>query len=82
MEKMLYWLVKWPWIAAIVAFLGLTQLPLGPWHVSAWFVIGVALLAMILASAAKLRLAEAMVFQTRSQHPIWIVRPHDAELRL
>lgn len=66
MEKMLYWLVRWPWIAAVGVFIGLTQLPLGSWYVSAWFVIGASLMAMILARAAKSRLADAIVpLQTR-----------------
>jgi hypothetical protein len=60
MEKMLYWPVRWPWLAALVVFVGLTQLPLGPWYVSAWLVIGATLLAMILAKAEKLRLVRAM----------------------
>jgi hypothetical protein len=70
MEKMLYWLVKWPWFVAIVVILGLAQLPLGPWYVSAWFMIGVALLAMHFARAAKFRLAQAMVLRTRRAQPI------------
>ena len=82
MEKMLYWLVKWPWIAAIVVFLGLTQLPLGPWYVSAWFVIGAALLAVIIARAAKFRLAEAMALGARREQPIPPLRPEDATVRL
>lgn len=82
MDKLLYWLVKWPWIAAIVVFLGLVQLPLGPWYVSAWFVIGAALLAMIFARAAKLQLAEAMVLRTRSEQQLRLTRPQDAEVRL
>ena len=82
MEKMLYWLVKWPWIAAIVVFLGLAQLPLGPWYVSAWFVIGAALLAMILARRAKFSLAEALARRIHAERPIRLVRPRDAEVRL
>ena len=60
MEKMLYWPVRWPWLAALIVFAGLIQLPLGPWYVSAWLVIGAILLAMILANAEKLRLVRAM----------------------
>jgi hypothetical protein len=66
MEKTRYWFVKWPWIAGVVVFLALTQLPLGPWYVSAWFVLGAALLAFIIARAAKLRLAAAVVSRTSS----------------
>jgi hypothetical protein len=65
MEKMVYWLVRWPWIAAVVVFLGLTQLPLGPWYVSAWFIIGAALLAMIIARGEKFRLVQAMAPKAR-----------------
>jgi hypothetical protein len=57
---MLYWPVRWPWLAALAVFVGLTRLPLGPWYVSAWLVIGATLLAMILAKAEKLRLVKAM----------------------
>jgi hypothetical protein len=57
MEKILYWLVKWPWIAGVVVFLALAQLPLGPWYVSAWFVLGGTLLTFIIARAEKLRQA-------------------------
>jgi hypothetical protein len=65
METMLYWLVKWPWFVAIVVVLGLAQLPLGPWYVSAWFMIGVALLVVNFARAAKFRLAQAMIVRPR-----------------
>jgi membrane protein implicated in regulation of membrane protease activity len=81
-ENALYWLVKWPWIAAIVVFLGIAQLPLGPWYVSAWFAIGAALLAMILFRAVKLALAEAMALRSRGERPIRLVRHRDAEVRL
>ena len=82
MEKILYWLVRWPWIAATVAFLGLTQLPLGPWYVSAWFVIGAALLTMILARAGKLCSAEATVLRTRREQPNLPLGPQGAEVHL
>jgi membrane protein implicated in regulation of membrane protease activity len=78
MEKMLYWFVKWLWIAAILAFLGLAQLPLGPWYVSAWFVIGAALLAMIVARTAKFRLAEAIALRARREQPIPPLTPQGA----
>jgi hypothetical protein len=60
MEKLLYWSVRWPWIAGTLVFLGLTQLPLGPWYVSAWFVIGVALMTVVAARAEKARLSAAI----------------------
>ena len=81
MEKMLYWLVKWPWIAAMVVFLGLAQLPLGPWYVSAWFVIGAALLAMALVRVVKLSLAEATALRSHRE-PVRLVRHGDAEVHL
>ena len=65
MEKMLYWPVRWPWLAALVVFVGLTQLPLGPWYVSAWLVIGATLAAMILVKAERLRLVKAMAAPNR-----------------
>ena len=82
MERMLYWFVKWPWVAAIVVFLGLAQLPLGPWYVSAWFVIGAALLAMILARTAKFRLAEAIALRRRKGQTMRTAAAQEAAGRL
>ena len=70
MEKIVYLLVKWPWITAIVVFLGLIQLPLGPWYLSAWLITGAALLAMIVARAEKDRLVKAMAFTASRKQPI------------
>ena len=63
MEKMLFWLVMWPWVAAVVVALALTQLPLGPWYLSAWLIIGAALLVMTIASAQKRRLDGALALR-------------------
>jgi uncharacterized protein (DUF58 family) len=82
MEKVLYWLVKWPWFVAIVVVLGLAQLPLGPWYVSAWFMIGVALLVVNFARAAKFRLAQAMIVPTHRAQPIRPVGHAEAKVHL
>jgi hypothetical protein len=52
-EKLLYWLVKWPWMVGILVFLGLTQVYLGPWYLSAWFVLGTSFLALSLTARAR-----------------------------
>jgi membrane protein implicated in regulation of membrane protease activity len=82
MEKMLYWLVKWPWIAAVVVFLALTQLPLGPWYVSAWFISGAAFLAMIVARAEKSRLVEAIALRTREGRQAGPLSQQEAKVHL
>jgi uncharacterized protein (DUF58 family) len=79
---MLYWLVKWPWFVAIVVVLGLAQLPLGPWYVSAWFMIGVALLVVNFARAAKFRLRQAMIVPTQRAQPIRPVGHTEAKVHL
>ena len=80
MEKMLFWLVRWPWIAAAVVFAGLTQLQLGPWYLSIWLMLGIAVVALIVARAERAHLLEAMVLPTR---PGQSVHPHrdDAPMR-
>ena len=67
MDKILYGLVRWPWAVGVVVFLVLTQLPLGPWYISAMFVIGVALVATSIAWRLKSRLigAEMQRWQER-----------------
>ena len=82
MGKKLYWFVKWPWVSAVVVFLGLTQLPLGLWYVSAWFIIGAALLALIVVRAEKLRLGEAMALHARGRQPIQPASHQDATAHL
>jgi len=70
MDKKLYRFVQWPWMAGIIVFLAVAQVPLGPWYFSAWFVIGAALLALVLARAAKLSLTGASPLpQTVTYHP-------------
>jgi membrane protein implicated in regulation of membrane protease activity len=59
MEKLHYWLVRWPWIAGVIVFVGLIQLPLGPWYISALFIIGASMIAMTAARAEKSRLAQS-----------------------
>ena len=68
MEKIIYRLVQWPWLAALVVFLILVQLPLGPWYLSAWFVLGASLFAMILARNTKIRVGRSILAKTR-RHP-------------
>jgi hypothetical protein len=74
METMLYWLVTWPWFVAIVVVLGLAQLPLGPWYVSAWFMIGVALLVVKLRQSGEIQAGSSddlYVPTERSQSDQW-----------
>ena len=78
MERMLYWLVKWPWAVALAVFLVLTQLPLDPWYLTAWFSAGAALIAMILARTEKLRLVEA----TKAPNGQAAASPDDDGLRV
>ncbi len=70
MEKTLYYLVRFPWAVGIVVLLALAQAPLGPWYVSAWLVVGVSLMAVVLARAAKLRLAESVARHDHSSPPV------------
>jgi hypothetical protein len=63
MEKMLYWPVRWPWVATIVVFLGLTPLLVGPWYVSTWFIVGAAMIAVIGVRMATLQWAETVVLE-------------------
>jgi len=59
MEKMLYLLVRWPLIEAAVVFVLLTQVPFGaPWYVTAWFVLGASMLAMVVTQKEKSRLEQ------------------------
>lgn len=58
MDKMLYWLSRWPWIIGVAVFCALTQAPLGPWYISALLIIGVALAATSLTRRLKWQLNE------------------------
>lgn len=58
MEKMFYWLVRWPWIAGLVVFLVLTRVSVNPWYISAWLLIGISLAVVVVARALKSRLLE------------------------
>ena len=75
MDKMLYWLVKWPWIVGVAVFAVLTQVPLGPWYISALFIIGVALFATSIARRLKLRLNEARALRLHDGHPLRTLAP-------
>ena len=70
MDRVLFWLVRWPWLWAVAVLLGLTQLPLGPWYVSAWLGIGVALLVMMIARAKKLQLLAVMIPPAGAGQPV------------
>jgi hypothetical protein len=70
MDKMLFLLVRWPWIIGVVVFIALTQAPLGPWYVSAMFVLGAALVATSLARRLKLKLIEREVLHRPISMPI------------
>jgi hypothetical protein len=58
MEKCLYWLVRWPWIAGLAASVGLAQVHVGTWYVTAWLVVGAAVVIWSLARASKIWLTE------------------------
>ena len=82
MDKVLYWLVKWPWIVGVAVFAVLTQVPLGPWYINALFIIGVALFATSIARRLKLTLNEAGAFRRHDRRPLLTPTPGDAASRL
>lgn len=81
MDKIQYWLVRWPWAIGVAVFLVLAQLPLGPWYISAMFVIGVAMVATSIARRLKLRLIDAETQRRQDRHRMRIIRRGDAAAR-
>ena len=61
MEKLLYWLVTWPWMVGILVFLGLTLVYLGPWYLSAWFVLGTSFLALSVTARIRFWLIQSSI---------------------
>lgn len=72
MDKMLCWPVKWPWTVGVAVLFVLTQVLLGPWYISALFIIGVALFATSIARRLKLRLAEGGALRRHDRRPLLI----------
>jgi hypothetical protein len=80
MHRMLIWLVRWPWVIGVAVFCALSQAPLGPWYISAMFVIGAALVAMSLARRLKLKMAGTEA-QRLEMLPVLILAPVEARGR-
>ena len=68
MNKLLYAFSRWPWLVGLAVFAGLYQLPLGPWYVSAWFIVGASLFALIFARNTRVRLETELIART-PRHP-------------
>lgn len=82
MDRMLYWLSRWPWIVGVAVFSALTQVPLGPWYISAMFIIGIALVATSLARRLKLKLVETEALRQRDRLPVPPFAPQEVASRL
>jgi hypothetical protein len=81
MDKMLYWLSRWPWIIGVAVFCALTQAPLGPWYISAMFIIGVALVATTLTRRLKWQLIENEA-RRHDRLPMSLLAPVEAGSRI
>ncbi|HEX5139468.1 MAG TPA: hypothetical protein VFX19_00865 [Dehalococcoidia bacterium] len=81
MDKMLYWLSRWPWLIGAAVFVALTQAPLGPWYISAMFIIGAALVATSLTRRLKWQLIETEALR-RSRLPVTILTSVEASSRI
>lgn len=55
MEKLRYWLARWTLIEAAVVFVLLAHLSQGPWFISASLILGVSILAMVIAPRERSR---------------------------
>lgn len=82
MDRMLNLLVRWPWIIGVAVFCGLTQVALGPWYISAMFIIGAALVATSLARRLKWKLIETAALRRYERLPIPVLAPVEAASRL
>ena len=83
MDRMLLsWLVSQPWIIGVAVFGALTQAPLGPWYISAIFIIGAGLLATSLARRLKWKLIETAALRRNEGLPIPVLAPVEAASRL
>jgi hypothetical protein len=82
MDRMLNWLVRWPWIIGVAVFCALTQVALGPWYISAMFIVGAALVATSLARRLKWKLIETAALRRYESLPSPVLVPVEAASRL